>query len=184
MTSALPEPLTLDAWFAAPQQESSRCELVRGFATMSRHEAYDNRFAATRILFAVHAAVGDSHVPVTDLDVVLSEVPATVRCPDVVVAPTQQMRGAGRVYARDVDLVVEIVSPGSVETDWVTKRAEYAAAGIPAYVVVDVRGGSPRIVVFDRVEGGRYADPIGDGRTVVVTIGGHRVTLTLDDLVP
>jgi Uma2 family endonuclease len=34
-------------------------------------------------------------------------------------------------------LAVEIVSPGSEGVDTVTKRAEYAAAGIPQYWVVD-----------------------------------------------
>jgi Uma2 family endonuclease len=35
------------------------------------------------------------------------------------------------------DLVIEIVSPESEERDWQTKRAEYAAAGIPEYWVLD-----------------------------------------------
>jgi Uma2 family endonuclease len=35
------------------------------------------------------------------------------------------------------DLVVEIVSPESAARDWETKRAEYAAAGIPEYWVLD-----------------------------------------------
>src|SRR5881275_1256091 len=35
------------------------------------------------------------------------------------------------------DLVIEIVSPESDERDWQTKRAEYAAAGIPEYWVLD-----------------------------------------------
>jgi Uma2 family endonuclease len=35
------------------------------------------------------------------------------------------------------DLVIEIVSPESEERDWEVKRAEYAAAGIPEYWVLD-----------------------------------------------
>jgi Uma2 family endonuclease len=35
------------------------------------------------------------------------------------------------------DLVVEIVSPDHVERDTVTKRADYAAAGIPEYWIVN-----------------------------------------------
>jgi hypothetical protein len=37
------------------------------------------------------------------------------------------------------DLVVEVVSDDSVERDYETKRAEYAAAGIPEYWIVDPR---------------------------------------------
>lgn len=35
------------------------------------------------------------------------------------------------------DLVVEIVSPGHAERDTVIKRADYAAAGIPEYWIID-----------------------------------------------
>jgi Uma2 family endonuclease len=35
------------------------------------------------------------------------------------------------------DLVVEIVSPDSVERDWETKLEEYAAGGVPEYWVLD-----------------------------------------------
>ncbi len=35
------------------------------------------------------------------------------------------------------DLAVEIVSPDSVERDWVTKRAEYERGGVREYWIVD-----------------------------------------------
>lgn len=35
-------------------------------------------------------------------------------------------------------VVVEVVSPGSKRTDYVTKRGEYADAGIPSYWIVDL----------------------------------------------
>jgi Uma2 family endonuclease len=40
----------------------------------------------------------------------------------------------------DLALVIEIVSPGSETMDEVTKRREYAAAGIPQYWIVDRDG--------------------------------------------
>ena len=60
------------------------------------------------------------------------------------------------------DLVVEVVSPDDPDRDWVKKRAEYAAAGIPEYWIADPRDGS--LTVFALPEGwtkyrraGRYA---------------------------
>ncbi len=38
----------------------------------------------------------------------------------------------------DVALVIEVVSPGSRRTDHVTKRSEYADAGIAHYWIVDL----------------------------------------------
>lgn len=40
-------------------------------------------------------------------------------------------------YWQGADLVVEILSPSSIDHDWVTKRAEYAEAHIPEYWIVD-----------------------------------------------
>lgn len=43
------------------------------------------------------------------------------------------------IRASEVLIVVEVVAPGSKRTDYVTKRGEYAGAGIPHYWMVDVR---------------------------------------------
>jgi Uma2 family endonuclease len=42
-----------------------------------------------------------------------------------------------RLYSRDVVLLVEVVSPGSsFKTDTVDKKAVYADAGLPTYLIV------------------------------------------------
>jgi Uma2 family endonuclease len=58
--------------------------------------------------------------------------------PDRVVVPSSSI-GQKRL-SLPVLLVVEIVSGGSKTQDTVTKRAVYAAAGIPAYWIVDPDG--------------------------------------------
>jgi len=58
------------------------------------------------------------------------------RIPDLVVWSKLQADGVWLPVA-DLLLVVEIISPGSEGVDTVTKRAEYAAAGIPQYWTVD-----------------------------------------------
>ena len=57
------------------------------------------------------------------------------RIPDLVVWSKAQTDGVW-LPAADVLLVVEIMSPGSEGIDTVTKRIEYAAAGIPQYWIV------------------------------------------------
>ncbi|MGY5277183.1 Uma2 family endonuclease [Nocardia gipuzkoensis] len=71
----------------------------------------------------------------TDVDVRLSNVPLSLRRPDVVVY--RCLDDDARLYADDTVLVVEIVSPDSSHhTDTVEKKAAYAAAGIPVYLIV------------------------------------------------
>ncbi|NJC12663.1 Uma2 family endonuclease [Micromonospora profundi] len=75
------------------------------------------------------------------------------RIPDLVVWSKAQADGVWLPVA-DVLLVVEIVSPGSEGVDTVTKRSEYAAAGIPQYWVVDQD--SAQTVTMNRLESDQY----------------------------
>ncbi|MEJ2855039.1 MULTISPECIES: Uma2 family endonuclease [unclassified Saccharothrix] len=79
-----------------------------------------------------------------DLDLELNPpgAPGFSRRPDLMI-----VRGAARrrveeegglIRASEVEVVIEIVSPGSYRTDYVIKREEYAAAGIPRYWIVDL----------------------------------------------
>ncbi|MFI5892972.1 Uma2 family endonuclease [Actinoplanes sp. NPDC051513] len=76
------------------------------------------------------------------------------RIPDLVVWSKAQVDGVW-LPVDDVLLVVEIISPGSLGVDTVTKRNEYAAAGIPQYWVVDQD--SAQTVTIHRLTGGQYA---------------------------
>jgi Uma2 family endonuclease len=52
-------------------------------------------------------------------------------------------------YADNTLLVAEIVSPGSVVTDWIDKMSEYAQAGVAHYWIVDFfRDRSPHLYTF------------------------------------
>ena len=62
------------------------------------------------------------------------------RIPDLVVLPLDAFRAGGKLARPDdVLLAVEVVSPGSVTTDRITKPAQYAAAGIGAYWRVETQ---------------------------------------------
>lgn len=76
------------------------------------------------------------------------------RSPDVAFFRPESL---GRVHLTYVeggaDFVVEIVSPSSAKIDRIKKRAEYAAAGIEEYLIVDP---TSREVELLRLKGGEY----------------------------
>ena len=59
------------------------------------------------------------------------------REPDIVFMAAEHADRLGEQFWRGADLVMEIVSPHDPERDKVTKRREYARAGIPEYWIVD-----------------------------------------------
>ncbi|MGH3613189.1 MAG: Uma2 family endonuclease [Pseudonocardia sp.] len=85
-------------------------------------------------------------VAVQDIDVDLElaprAAPGFVRRPDLIVvhrdARLRVRREGCVVRASEVLVVVELVSPGSRRLDHVTKRGEYADAGIPHYWIVEL----------------------------------------------
>lgn len=75
------------------------------------------------------------------------------RIPDLIVWSRTQADGVW-LPVTDVLLVVEIVSPGSEGTDTVTKRSEYALAGIPQYWVINQD--AAQTVAMHRLDGDQY----------------------------
>ncbi len=77
-----------------------------------------------------------------DLGLVSPGEPGFARRPDLIIAPREageRIDAEDTMYhADDVVVVVEIASPGSKRTDYVTKHGEYADAGIPHYWIVDL----------------------------------------------
>lgn len=59
------------------------------------------------------------------------------REPDVIFVAAANVPDATATYLRNVDLVIEVVSPDDPDRDYKKKRKEYAQAGIPEYWIVD-----------------------------------------------
>jgi len=75
--------------------------------------------------------------------------------PDVVaLAEGARSDDEGRCDYRDIECVAEVISKDTAENDYVTKRAVYAAAGVPVYVIADPRSGWNH--VFTEPENGVY----------------------------
>ena len=80
--------------------------------------------------------------------------PGKYREPDIVFMRAENKHRQQEQYWDGADLVVEVVSPDDPNRDWVTKRQEYAQAGIPEYWIVDRRS---RTITVLRWESGAYA---------------------------
>ena len=63
--------------------------------------------------------------------------PGRYREPDLLFIGREHSAGIGKNYCRKVDLAMEIVSESNRRHDLVTKRNEYARAGIREYWIVD-----------------------------------------------
>ncbi|MEW1914650.1 Uma2 family endonuclease [Kitasatospora sp. NPDC085895] len=65
-----------------------------------------------------------------------------LRIPDIVVVPEPAMERTTPLDPRDITLAVEIVSRSNPDSDYIKKTADYAAMGIPHYLIVDPRLGT------------------------------------------
>lgn len=190
--TALPEPgqLLTIADYMALGEDDERCrrELQEGVLAISPSPTPDHNIVGGELYVQVVPQLPPDLIAVPDVDVNLQLVPedgpATVRRPDLVVverSERKRVRSEGGILrAHAVRLVVEIVSPGSRRTDYVTKRSEYADAGIPHYWIIDLN--PPLSLAAFRLtrELGYVAD--GEVTDVFTTTSPHPLTIRLDQL--
>ncbi len=136
---AMPQPgraMTIAEYDALGETEK-HYELVAGVLDVSPPPLRRHQLAMVLLSSQIHGQLPDCWEAVGEFDVLVQpEEPVTVRVPDVVVvrvdAPQQ------RATARDVALIVEILSPSTRKVDLQVKAYEYAEAGIPHYWIVDL----------------------------------------------
>ena len=80
--------------------------------------------------------------------------PGKFREPDILFMTTQNDARRSDRFWEGADLVMEVVSPDDPERDKVTKRREYAQAGIPEYWIVDPTDASITVLTL---QGKEYA---------------------------
>lgn len=109
--------------------------------------------AILRLLFELIEDTGRGEVLYDGTN--LQTLPDHIRKPDIVVTLVENAGREDRRSLHYADLIVEVVSPSDPKRDLVTKRAEYAAAGVPEYWIADPRDGSLTVLVLD---GGAYRE--------------------------
>ncbi|MGH3263906.1 MAG: Uma2 family endonuclease [Sciscionella sp.] len=178
--------LTLDEWDALPEEDAYRkAELVEGVLQLAPRPISPHQRASRRLANELEAQLRAAGLEaVQDVDVVLvAGEPPTVRCPDLVVTTIALLdSGPKRFAASDVELVIEILSPGTRRVDRIMKLADYADAGIQNYWIVDI----DRPVSLDAFAliGARYEQSVTSATGTVTLNSPAPVTIDLAALVP
>jgi Uma2 family endonuclease len=132
--------LSLDEWAALPEDNAHHYELIEGELHVSPRPVSDHQLAIDELAHQLREQLPFDLVRLTEVEVVVRPGwPATVRVPDLIVAPrTIVATSPARYQAAEVLLAVEVISPGSRERDQVHKPFEYGEAGIPNYWILDL----------------------------------------------
>lgn len=130
-------PWTEDEYFALPEMPA-RVELVDGMLLVSPLSAMPHHRLVRELTNAFCDTCPDGRfeaLPGSNVRLW----PGHVRIPDVVVVRA----GRNDLYASvpDVLVLVEITSPGNFRQDMIVKHGDYAEAGVPYYLRVDLHKG-------------------------------------------
>ncbi|MFT4187896.1 MAG: Uma2 family endonuclease [Aeromicrobium sp.] len=116
-------------------EDGRRYELLDGWLIVSPAAAPRHELAAGELAFVLKTHLARQRV-LSPVGVDFAN--ATYLVPDLAVtAEGVDVWNVRHLGPGDVDLVVEVVSPGSTRHDQVIKRARYAAEGIAAYWIVE-----------------------------------------------
>lgn len=138
-----------------------RLELVNGEVAVSPSPTPEHSYVVLEL-----AAVLRQHVKERKLGRIYADVDTVVgkyevRRPDILYFSHDRLNLVGRkAMEGPPDLAVEVISPSSVEIDREDKFAQYAAAGIAYYWIVDP---AEKAIEAYQLLKGRY-EPTGNGR--------------------
>ena len=172
--------LSTEEWSALDHEPYLHYELAEGVLVMTPRPLPRHQRVAMNLAQLIEHQLGFDMVALVDVEIGLRVgARATHRAPDVTVTTRDVLR-ANRPWMEPADatLVVEVVSPGSVNTDRVLKVHEYQAAGIPAYLVVDLE--SRELIGFQLDASGAYVSTVAD--PVRLTVAGVEVRIGWADL--
>lgn len=138
--------MTVAEYVALPEDAEVHYELQEGVLVAMASPDPEHQMSISEFEFQLRTQLPDTVRAVQDVDIDLQIVPAHrpgfVRRPDLAVvtrAGLARRRAEGGVLrAAELRIAVEFLSTGSVRTDQVIKRGEYADAGVGHYWMVDL----------------------------------------------
>jgi Uma2 family endonuclease len=168
--------VTLADWEAMPEDKQIRLELVDGVLSIMPQPRVWHQRAATRLTTRLDEQLPRNIIALSEVEVMITEAPLTIRIPDVIVTHTEIYEGdPARLAAADVLLVVEILSDGTRKVDRILKFAEYAEAHVPQYWIIDLDA-PPSLRAFTLV-GDAYELSGEFTGAVTREVAGHAVTV-------
>jgi Uma2 family endonuclease len=157
----LPEQITSEEYAELPEDFSRTIEAIDGHIIKCESASRVHNRVAFNLTAALKASRKPHLMVETDIDVRIADVPLNFRRPDISVY--RCIPDDARLYSTDAVLVVEIVSPeSSFRTDTVAKKAVYADAGIPVYLIIFL---TPNEDAVEKIEE-YWLDPTGVYRLV------------------
>jgi len=147
--------MTADEYMDLPEDPLSRYELIDGVVTMTPSPAFDHQNTIAEIVtqFGIFLRGNRLGRVAVVFDVKVRD--DVVHQPDVAYFRESKARQSRAKVKVAPDIVVEIVSPDSWERDHVTKRANYEAAGVGEYWIIDPERNAFTFLVL---EGGAYRE--------------------------
>lgn len=165
MNLATRQRMTLEEYLDYNDGTDTRYELVDGVLVEMGAESTLNTQIAMFLLLHFAGLGVPAYCLANKQKIAVSSRQATAREPDLIVhseesaaAIAQQSQALLRVDMPAPALVVEVVSPGEIgtdnyERDYIEKRSEYAARGIPEYWIIDPSRG---VVLVLKLSGQSY----------------------------
>jgi Uma2 family endonuclease len=151
-----------------PENNGPKVEVLSGSVIVSPHAGFDHQTIERQLSSALHQAartVGLWAYP--ECNIVSGN---DLFIPDFVVV-RRSGRGQTTMPISEVELIGEIVSPGSRRKDLIDRPREYAAAGVPYFLRIDFRNHVPAVALHELAE--------GEYRPVVVAAAGGIFAMTM-----
>jgi hypothetical protein len=182
-------PDTVADWLAQELPvDGSRLELIMGYFHLAPPPSGRHQYSGDELRMSLKAALRasgrtDLYV-VTAVGVQISTGWRTALIPDIAVLNTRPIEAT--FTADQLELVVEIWSPGNPHSERVTKMGAYAGAGVPFFWAVDFDGAGVPSVTPYRLRHGDYVaeDTVAGGTSATITASPVPVTLDPADLLP
>ncbi|GGM29643.1 Uma2 family endonuclease [Micromonospora yangpuensis] len=133
-----------------PETNGPKVEVLSGSVIVTPHAGYDHQDAELDLAYLLKQAARRAKLWLyAEANVVSGD---DLFIPDIVVL---RVPGGGRTAMdiRHAVLLGEVVSPGNRRKDIIDRPREYAAAGVPFFLRVDLRNRVPTIVLFELVDG-------------------------------
>lgn len=133
-----------------PETNGPKVEVLSGSVIVTPHAGFDHQNAELDLAYLLKQAARRAKLWLYhEVNIVSGD---DLFIPDIAVLRSS---GGGRV-AMDITeavLLGEIVSPGNRRKDVIDRPREYAAAGVPFFLRVDLRNRVPAMALYELVEG-------------------------------